>query len=474
VRSVGHGLPPLRPSGEVSLVPASEPSDRDPDLVVHAARAIVGSAERAISVAVRAGRIIAVQPLSSATLGWRAQSVTGLADDEVLLPGLVDAHVHVNEPGRTSWEGFETATRAAAAGGVTTIVDMPLNSLPPTVDAAALRIKQDAARGRIAVDVAFWGGSIGTNLGELEALHAAGVTGFKCFMADSGVPEFPPLDDRQLAQTLTEAARLGALVVVHAEDAQTLAAAPPATGRRFADFLSSRPPVAEDRAIERLLAHAERTGARVHVLHLASGSVLPAITAAKARGVRVTAETCPHYLTLDAESVPDGATAFKCCPPIRGAGHRDALWAALIDGTLSCVVSDHSPCVPELKALDSGDFGVAWGGIASLQIGLPAVWTAARARGVPLATVVSWMARRPAELAGLGAKGRIAVGADADLVVLAPDEAFTVDPAALQHRNPVTPYAGRRLFGVVRRTWLRGVRVEPGVAAGRMLRRDAA
>jgi allantoinase len=474
VRSVGHGLPPLRPSGEVYLVPAAEPSDRDPDLVVHAARAIVGGAERAISVAVRAGRIIAVQPLSSATLGWRAQTVTGLAEDEVLLPGLVDTHVHVNEPGRTSWEGFETATRAAAAGGVTTIVDMPLNSLPPTVDAAALRIKQDAARGSIAVDVAFWGGSIGTNLGELEALHAAGVTGFKCFMADSGVPEFPPVDDLQLAQTLTEAARLGALVVVHAEDPQTLAAAPPATGRRFADFLASRPPVAEDRAIERLLAHAERTGARVHVLHLASGSALPAIAAAKARGVRVTAETCPHYLTLDAESVPDGATAFKCCPPIRGAGHRDALWAALIDGTLSCVVSDHSPCVPELKALDSGDFGVAWGGIASLQIGLPAVWTAARARGVPLASVVSWMARRPAELAGLGAKGRIAVGADADLVVLAQDEAFTVDPATLQHRNPVTPYAGRRLFGVVRRTWLRGVRVEPGVTAGRMLRRDAA
>jgi allantoinase len=461
------------PLEEVCLDPACETSARDPDLVVHAARAIVGDEERAISVAVRAGRIVAVQPLSSTTLAWRARAVTGLADDEVLLPGLVDTHVHVNEPGRTSWEGFETATRAAAAGGVTTIVDMPLNSLPPTVDAAALRTKQDAARDRIAVDVAFWGGAIGTNLGELESLHAAGVTGFKCFMADSGVPEFPPVDDRQLAQTLTEAARLDALVVVHAEDPQVLAAAPPATGRRFADFLTSRPPVAEHRAIERLLAHAERTGARVHVLHLASGAALPTIAAARARGVRVTAETCPHYLTLDAASVPDGATAFKCCPPIRDAGHQDALWAALIDGTLSCVVSDHSPCVPELKALDSGDFGLAWGGIASLQIGLPVVWTAARARGVPLAAVVSWMARRPADLAGLPGKGRIAVGADADLVALAPNDGFVVDPATLQHRNPVTPYAGRHLSGVVRATWLRGVRVGPGAPAGRMLRRGA-
>jgi allantoinase len=466
------------PLEEVSLVPTStstgEAHGLDPDLVVHAARAIVGEQERAISVAVRAGRIVAVQPLSSTTLSWRAHAVARLADDEVLLPGLVDAHVHVNEPGRTSWEGFETATRAAAAGGVTTIVDMPLNSVPPTVDAAALGAKQDAARGRIAVDVAFWGGAIGTNLGELESLHSAGVAGFKCFMADSGVPEFPPVDDRQLEQTLAEAARLDALVVVHAEDPQVLAAAPPATGRRFADFLRSRPPVAEDRAIERLLAHAARTGARVHVLHLASAGALPAIAAARADGVRVTAETCPHYLTLDAASVPDGATAFKCCPPIREAGHQDALWAALIDGTLSCVVSDHSPCVPELKALDSGDFGLAWGGIASLQIGLSAVWTAAQARGVPLATVVSWMAQRPAELAGLPAKGRIAVGADADLVVLAPEATFVVDPARLLHRNPITPYAGRQLRGVVRTTWLRGVRVNTEQPGGRMLRRGAA
>ena len=434
---------------------------------------MVEGREASVSVTVRQGRIAAIDPLTSGTLARPARRVLGLAADEVLIPGLVDAHVHVNEPGRTHWEGFETATRAAAAGGVTTIVDMPLNSLPPTVDAPALLAKQDAARHRVAVDVAFWGGAIPGNLGELAGLHEAGVMGFKCFMADSGVPEFPPVDDAQLAAVLVETARLDALVVVHAEDPHVLLGSPPAAGPRFADFLASRPPAAENAAIERLLGHAELTGARVHVLHLASGEAVPQLAAAQARGVRVTAETCPHYLTLDADAVPDGATAFKCCPPIRGRAHQDALWQALTDGVLTCVVSDHSPCVPELKALDSGDFGAAWGGIASVQLGLPAVWTAARARGVPLAEVVTWMSARPADLAGLPHKGRIAVGADADLAVLAPDEAFVVDPATLHHRNPVTPYAGRELAGAIRSTWLRGepVRLDQEAPAGRLLRR---
>jgi allantoinase len=475
LRSAGHGLPSLRPLEEVALVLAAPDGRHDVtgpvDLLVHAARAIVEGREASVSVAVRDGRIASIEPLTSAGPAQPAREVVTLAGDEVLLPGLVDAHVHVNEPGRTHWEGFATATRAAAAGGVTTIVDMPLNSLPPTVDLPALHAKQAAARGHVSVDVAFWGGAIPGNLGELAALHAAGVSGFKCFLADSGVPEFPPVDDAELAAVLAEAARLDALVVVHAEESQVLLASPPATGPRFADFLASRPPHAESVAIERLLAHAERTGARVHVLHLASGEAVPLLAAAQARGVRVTAETCPHYLTLDADAVPDGATAFKCCPPIRGREHQDALWAALAAGTLSCVVSDHSPCVPELKALDSGDFGAAWGGIASVQLGLAVVWTAARARGVPLPDVVTWMAQRPAELAGLPGKGRLAVGADADLAVLAPDETFVVDPVRLHHRNPVTPYAGRTLTGVVRSTWLRGVRVGDGEPGGRLLRR---
>ena len=437
---------------------------------MHAARAVVDGRETSVTVAVRGGRIVDVEPLTPATLARPARQVLRLAADEVLLPGLVDAHVHVNEPGRTAWEGFATATRAAAAGGVTTIVDMPLNSLPPTVDVPALRAKQAAAAPQVSVDVAFWGGAIPGNAGELAGLHAAGVTGFKCFMADSGVPEFPPLDDAALATALAEAARQDALVVVHAEDPAVLAVSPPAAGRRFADFVASRPPDAENAAVARLLGHAERTGARVHVLHLGSGEAVPLIAAAQARGVRVTAETCPHYLTLDAGAVPDGATAFKCCPPVRDRAHQDALWAALEAGTITCVVSDHSPCVPELKALDTGDFGTAWGGIASVQLGLAAVWTAARARGVALPRLVDWMATAPARLAGLPGKGAIAVGADADLAVLAPDETFVVDPAALHHRNPVTPYAGRELAGVVRSTWLRGERVD-GVPRGRLLRR---
>ena len=446
--------------------------DVPPQLLVHAARAVVDGREASVSVTVREGKITQIEPLTSATLARPAGQVVTLGPDEVLIPGLVDAHVHVNEPGRTHWEGFETATRAAAAGGVTTIVDMPLNSLPPTVDVPALVTKQDAARHRVAVDVAFWGGAIPGNLGELAGLHEAGVMGFKCFMADSGVPEFPPVDDAQLAAVLAEAARLDALVVVHAEDPHVLLGSPPAAGRRFADFLASRPPTAENDAVARLLGHAAATGARVHVLHLASGEAVPQLAAAQADGVRVTAETCPHYLTLDADTVPDGATAFKCCPPIRGREHQDALWQALADGVLTCVVSDHSPCVPELKALDSGDFGAAWGGIASVQLGLAAVWTAARARGVPLADVVTWMSARPADLAGLPAKGRIAVGADADLAVLVPDGTLVVDPATLHHRNPVTPYAGLELTGVVRSTWLRGEQIRlDGPPAGRLLRR---
>jgi allantoinase len=459
------------PLEEASLDHADSPDHPHPDLLVHAVRAVVDGRESPVSIAVRSGRIERIVPLTSASRRLPARQVVTLAAGEVLIPGLVDAHVHVNEPGRTHWEGFETATRAAAAGGVTTIVDMPLNSLPPTVDLPALAAKQDAARHRIAVDVAFWGGAVPGTLGELAGLHAAGVTGFKCFMADSGVSEFPPLDDDQLGAVLAEAARLDALVVVHAEDPQVLLASPPAAGRRFADFLSSRPPLAESAAIARLLGHAERTGARVHVLHLASGDAVPLIAAAQRRGVRVTAETCPHYLTLDAAAVPDGDTAYKCCPPIREQAHQEALWRALADGVLGCVVSDHSPCVPELKALDSGDFGAAWGGIASVQLGLAAVWTAAWRRGVPLTDVVTWMAARPADLAGLPGKGRIAVGADADLAVFAPGERFIVDPARLHHRNPVTPYAGHELTGVVRATYLRGQQIMAGTLAGRLLER---
>ena len=444
---------------------------RDPDLVVHATRAVVGGGERDATVVVVAGVITEVRPLDrSVTAG----TVVDLEDDLVLLPGLVDTHVHVNEPGRTAWEGFATATRAAAAGGVTTIVDMPLNSLPPTLDPEALAVKRRAGRGQCAVDVAFWGGAVPGNLGRLRPLLEAGVMGVKCFLPDSGVEEFPALEGDGLLRAAEEVAAADGLLLVHAEDPATLATAPEPGGPSYTRFLASRPAAAEDAAVARVIAVARRTGARVHVVHLSSAGALPAIAAAKADGVRLTVETCPHYLVLAAEDVPDGATPYKCCPPVRGRGNRDALWAALADGTIDLVVSDHSPCTPDLKHLDDGDFGAAWGGISSLQLGLPLVWTEARRRGHTLADVVRWMATAPAALARLTTKGALAAGAAADLVAFAPDDDLVVDPAALQHRNPLTPYAGARLTGVVRTTWLAGVPIDGSRPRGRLLARGEA
>jgi allantoinase len=435
------------------------------DLVFRAARAVTPAGERACCVGVRDGRIVAVE----AELD--APQVVELGPDEVLLPGLVDSHVHVNDPGRTEWEGFASATRAAAAGGVTTIIDMPLNSIPPTVDVAALEVKRKTANGQAHVDVGFWGGAVPGNLADLRGLHEAGVFGFKCFLLHSGVDEFGHLEPDELAAALRELRAFDGLMIVHAEDAHAIDAAPPAQGRRYADFLASRPRRAEDTAIATVIALARETGARVHVLHLSSADALPVIADARRDGVAITVETCPHYLSFTAEEIADGATQFKCCPPIREAGNRDALWQGLRDGLIDCVVSDHSPCTPELKQFEAGDFGAAWGGVSSLQVGLPAVWTQARRRGFALADVVRWMAQRPAGLAGLGSKGRIAPGCDADLVVFAPDAEFVVDPAALHHRNPVTPYAGRALGGVVRGTWLRGTPVDGRTPHGRLLTR---
>jgi allantoinase len=433
------------------------------DLVVRSRRTVLPEGERPAAVAVSEGVIVAVEAYDSYL---DAAEDVDLGDD-ALLPGLVDTHVHVNEPGRTEWEGFATATRAAAAGGITTIIDMPLNSLPPTVDADALRVKRAAASGQCHIDVGFWGGAVPGNHGELPALHDAGVFGFKAFLADSGVPEFPPVDAGQLALAMST---VDARFVVHAEDPYHLHDAAPS--RAYSDFLAARPPDAEDAAVATAIDAARAANARVHILHLSSATALPLIAAARREGVRVTAETCPHYLTLHAEDVPAGATEFKCCPPIRERANADQLWAALADGLITCVVSDHSPCTPELKRQDTGDFAAAWGGIASVQLGLPVIWTAARDRGFPLADVVAWMARRPADLVGLGRKGRLAVGADADLVAFDPRGTFTVDPHRLHHRNPVTPYAGKTLTGVVRSTWLRGRPVTGEVAAGRFLQRE--
>jgi allantoinase len=414
------------------------------------------------SVTVGDGVIIAVEDLADAVAPTAGAEVVELADDEVLLPGLVDTHVHVNEPGRTAWEGFATATAAAAAGGVTTIVDMPLNSIPATTSVAAMQAKREAAAGQAQVDVGFWAGAVPDNLGRLAELADAGVFGFKCFLLDSGVPEFPPLSADQLRRAMGEIAAFDGLLLVHAEDPEVIAAAATPHAVRYADFLSSRPPIAENTAIETVIAAARETGCRVHIVHLSSADALPALAAARAEALRISVETCPHYLTLHAEEIADGQTQFKCCPPIREAANADRLWRGLAEGVIDFVVSDHSPCTVELKRLDSGDFGLAWGGISSLQLGLPLVWTEARRRGHTLPEVTRWLASRPAAVGRVAGRGSIAIGRHADLSVFAPDETFTVDAATLRHKNAVTPYQGRTLSGVVRQTYLRGERVVAG------------
>ncbi|KAB2383503.1 allantoinase AllB [Actinomadura montaniterrae] len=431
------------------------------DLVIRTRRAVLPDGERPAAVAVAGGRIAEV---AARDAPLPAASETDLGDT-ALLPGLVDTHVHVNEPGRTEWEGFATATRAAAAGGVTTLIDMPLNSLPPTVSAAALAAKRAAAAGKLHVDIGFWGGAIPGNVPSLRPLHDGGVFGFKCFASDSGVPEFPPLSPGEMRDAFREIAAFGGLVIVHAEDPSALTV--PADGG-YPAFLASRPPAAERRAVEQVIRLAEETGVRAHILHLSAADCLEPLAKAQSDGLPITAETCPHYLVLS--DVEAREPAYKCCPPIRDPANRDALWQGLASGVISCVVSDHSPSTPDLK---QGDFATAWGGISSLQLGLPAVWTAARARGHDLATVVRWMAEAPAALAAVPGKGRIAAGNDADLVAFDPDAPFTVDPARLRHRHPVTPYEGRTLTGTVRTTWLRGVPVD-GTPSGRMLTRKEA
>jgi allantoinase len=442
------------------------------DLVFRAKRAVTVEGEVSRSIAVTRGSIVAIEPYEA---HLDAAETVDLDDDVVLLPGLVDTHVHVNEPGRTEWEGFDTATRAAAAGGITTIIDMPLNSIPPTTTVSALEVKRKSAEGTVHVDTGFWGGAVPENLDDLLPLHEAGVFGFKCFLLHSGVDEFPHLTPDQVRLALERLCDVDALLIVHAEDSEAIDHAPGAHGALYRDFLASRPRGAENLAIAQVIELARRTAARTHLLHLSSSDALPMIRSARRDGVRITVETCPHYLTFDAQTIPDGATQFKCCPPIREAENRWLLWEGLAAGDIDCVVSDHSPCTPDLKRLDVGDFGAAWGGIASLQVTLPAVWTQARRLGHTLSDVARWMCAAPAALAGLRRKGSIALGQDADFALFAPDEALLVEPQNLLHRNNgVTPYAGLELSGVVRRTYLRGRPVDFAEPRGRLLSRGQA
>jgi allantoinase len=424
------------------------------DFIIASERVVLPGGAKPAAVFVRDGRIAAVGAHGDRPAGVRLVDV----GDRVLLPGLVDTHVHINEPGRTDWEGFETGTRAAAAGGVTTIVDMPLNSIPATTSVEGFEAKAAAARGRCQVDVGLWGGVVPGNTSSLAALARRGVLGFKCFMSPSGVDEFEHVSEADLRAAAPVLADLGLPLLVHAEWPALLAGVEPAADpRSYRTWLATRPPESEHAAIACLIGLARQFRVHVHVVHLASAGALDSLRAARREGLPVTVETCPHYLTFCADDIADGATAFKCAPPIRGRDNREALWDALGRGDVDLVATDHSPAPAALKGIEDGDFIRAWGGIASLQLGLPAVWTGAVSRGYTLEHVAQWLAAAPAQLAGLSArKGAIEAGRDADFVVFHPDATFVVDAPRLLHRHPITPYDGMRLRGGVEQTFLRG------------------
>ena len=424
------------------------------DLIIRGRRVVTPEGVRAASVHVAEGLIVRVGAWEEAPPDIPVVD----AGESIVMPGLVDTHVHINEPGRTEWEGFETGTRAAAAGGVTTILDMPLNSIPATTTVDALEAKRKAAREKSVVNLEFIGGVVPGNVGDLEGLRDAGVRAFKCFLSPSGVDEFPAVNERDLREAFPVLARLGLPLMVHAEDPARLL---PSRGssRKYGDYLTTRPVAAERAAISLLIQLMARTPTPVHIVHLSSASSLDIVRTARARGLPLTVETCPHYLTFAAEEIPDGATEYKCAPPIRDRAERDALWAALIAGDIDLIASDHSPCPPAMKETE-GDFFSAWGGIASLQLSLAAVWTGARARRVKPERVAEWMSAAPARLAGLQSrKGTLAAGYDADIIVWDPEARFVVDPTELLHRHKVTPYSHREVFGKVSATYVGGRRI---------------
>ena len=456
------------------------PADPTPDeWVLRGQRVVVGERVIPAAVHIQRGVITQVAGYDEVPPGVPIEDVGSLT----IMPGLCDSHVHINEPGRTEWEGFQTATRAAAAGGVTTLLDMPLNSIPPTTTRRGLLAKAEAATGKLWVDVGLCGGVVPGNRGELRPLVEEGALAFKCFLADSGVPEFPHVSEADLRAAMPLLADLGLPLLCHAELPGPLDSAArvfmDADPRRYATYLASRPKSAEDQAVELVIKLCRDIGTRAHIVHLSSADALPLLRAAREGGAPISAETCPHYLALCAEKIEDGATEFKCAPPIRDRKNQDRLWDALREGLIDQVVSDHSPSTPSLKCQGSGDFQSAWGGIASLQLELPVVYTEARARGGTLVDVCRWMCEGPARLLNLAdRKGRIAAGNDADLVVFDPDAAFMVHPERLHHRHKLTPYARQNLRGVVVTTFVRGQRVyhrgeHSPAAHGRLVKRGS-
>ncbi len=434
--------------------------------------------------AIRSTRVLTPGGLAPATFlveherisemcAWdRVLSTAELHDfgDRVVAPGLVDTHVHINEPGRAEWEGFQTATRAAAAGGVTTLVDMPLNCVPETIDVEALEVKRDAAQNQAWADWATWGGVVHGNADALPSLTISGIPGFKCFLIHSGIDGFAWVDEHDLRLALERLRGSGLPLLAHAEVAGPVDAATHALNasgadwRKFTTYLASRPDAAEVEAIALLIRLAEEFHTPIHIVHLATAEALPLLTAARAKGLPITVETCAHYLWFAAEEIPDGATEFKCAPPLRSAANREALWNALLDGSIDMVTTDHSPCPPAMKRREEGRWDLAWGGIASLGLALPVLWTAMHRRGIGFERIAAWMAGAPARLASLsGRKGTLAPGTDADFFIFDPDATWTVTPGELYFRHKLSPYVGAELRGRVLETWLRG---EPVFRAG--------
>ncbi len=422
------------------------------DLVLHSERVLTDTGLQPATVRIENGRIVSIEPDA------RAPEDAEALGAKLLMGGLVDSHVHVNEPGRTEWEGWATATQAAARGGVGVLADMPLNSSPVTTSRAALEGKLDSMHGKLWVDCALWGGVVPGNAHELSGMVHDGVSGFKAFLCHSGIDDFPAAERADLEQAMPILRQLDVPLLFHAE--LEGANAPDVSMHELHEYirwLHARPREWEDRAVEMVIDLVAQTGCRAHIVHLSSATALPMLRAAKERGLPITVETCPHYLCLTAEDIPDGATEYKCAPPIRGSENREALWNGLAEGIIDQVVTDHSPCIPSLKLPETGDFENAWGGIASLQLGLASVWSEAGRRGFNVRDIARWMSAAPAKLLGMEHQmGGIAVGRRADLVAWRPDALFTVRADSLLQRHPITPYLGSEMYGGVDHTWVRG------------------
>ena len=431
-------------------------------VLVRSRRVVFPGRVDAASLEIRDGKIVAIGPFDRATEGAQVVDL----GDKYILPGLVDTHVHINEPGRSEWEGFRTATRAAAAGGYTTLVDMPLNNLPETTTVPNLHLKQAAACRQCTVDYGFWGGVVADNQQHVGALASAGVLGYKCFLVHPGIDGFTMVTRAQLEAAMPEVAATGLPLLVHAELPEPIEQATARLNdarcdwKRYSTYLASRPDAAEVEAIRLMIGLSRKYRCRVHIVHLSSVEALPDLQAAREEGLPITVETCPHYLHFAAEDIADTATLCKCAPPVRTRANRERLWQALGNSDIDLIATDHSPCLPGMKAGGDGSFLEAWGGIASLQLALPLIWTEARRRGFSINQMARWMSEQPAKLASLDhQKGAIRVGHDADLVVFDPDATFKVDPGRLEHRHPITPYAGEMLTGAVEITFLRGEKV---------------